>query len=212
MLSSPLSAAKERENLLQKLSNGSKLEVWSSSKQAWCLGTIESWRDEKEMNCSEARSHRFATVLFEGRRKEVQLDDPEQARPDPSRMKGVVYDLDKGEFRARYDIPIPEPAAGEVRVKVLAVGLNAIDASIGEWKDLIVPPRTIRVASSSSEVRALQPSASTLKPRHTNDREKRRRRRSPWCPASTCVAWSIRSARILPRNWPKERWCCTMAI
>lgn len=154
LLSPPAAHKKEGDNLLHKLSDGSKLQVWSSSKQAWCLGTIESWRDEKEMNCSEAPSHRFATVFYEGRRKEVQLDDPEQARPDPGRMKGVVYDLDAGEFRARYDIPIPEPGPGEVRVKVLAAGLNPIDASIGEWKDLIVPPRSIRVASSSMEVNA----------------------------------------------------------
>jgi len=109
MACSPNAARTEELALLLHLSDGSKLQVWSSSKKDWCLATIESWRDQKEMNCSEAPSHRYATVIYEGRRKEVQLDDPEQARPDPARMKGVIFDSDKHEFRARYDIPIPFP-------------------------------------------------------------------------------------------------------
>lgn len=47
-------------------------------------------------------------------------------------MKALTYDKTTDEFQVS-DLPVPSPAAGEVRVKVAAAGLNPVDAKIHLW-------------------------------------------------------------------------------
>ena len=52
-------------------------------------------------------------------------------------MKGLSFDPICNEWKSRCDIDIPTPVSNQVRVRVLACGLNPVDAKIGFWKELV---------------------------------------------------------------------------
>lgn len=66
-------------------------------------------------------------------------------------MKAVTYDFSRGPGRLRLsDIDMPEPAKGQVRVKVLACGVN-----LSDWENLNAPPLWVRTITGSFRSRRL---------------------------------------------------------
>ena len=52
-------------------------------------------------------------------------------------MRGVVFNPADDTFAFRADLPVPTPGPGEARVRVLACGLNPVDAKAAQWKGMM---------------------------------------------------------------------------
>ena len=50
----------------------------------------------------------------------------------------MTFDVKTDKWCPRVDVPLPTPTSGQVRVKVLAVGLNPVDAKVASWKGMII--------------------------------------------------------------------------
>ena len=117
------SSPTERPNPLLKLQLGSKLQVYSTSKQEWCDAVIDKepkdiYPPPKTPGGSAPPGYRELQVRYDGRTKTVRCDDPKSVRLDPKRMRGLTFDISAEKFKPVYDILIPEPESGEIRVKV----------------------------------------------------------------------------------------------